>query len=184
MVGQIFQRYSICLLGHFDNKANFDFYKYILSLSIFTLSVLISKITAIVSASNTAPGTAQGKTRTITCTGGSYITITKATYGRGTTCGDPNALTIVDALCTDQKTCSVTADDSTFPSSTCNANQRESLQITYTCTQREYLHGRLCSLNCLTGSIMDSFKFWGKGSSTRLILKKIRSKCLFRHILQ
>lgn len=92
----------------------------------------------IISASSTA-STGQGKTQTLSCSGGSFITITSATYSRGRTCGDANALSIVEGLCNDQATCSITADDATFTASTCNANQRESLRVAYVCTIRKYL---------------------------------------------
>ena len=86
------------------------------------------------------PTVRQGKTKTISCSGGGFILISSAIYGFGSgpSCSDPNALTIMEGLCNNLPTCTVTADDATFPSSTCNARRRESLKIIYECVTRRF----------------------------------------------
>lgn len=95
------------------------------------------------SAEAKVPTVKNGETQTITCTGGSFILITSASYSAGS-CFSPTALTIVQGLCDDLTTCSVTADDTTFTDSTCDASQSEKLKISYVCQKRKFIYKCFC----------------------------------------
>ncbi|CAC5358273.1 unnamed protein product [Mytilus coruscus] len=75
----------------------------------------------------------QGDTSDISCTNGKKIKTINAEYKFRSKCLDPNALTVVQGLCDDETSCSVAASDTVFVDSDCDANQPETLSISYKC---------------------------------------------------
>ncbi|XP_052093787.1 protein eva-1 homolog C-like [Mytilus californianus] len=75
----------------------------------------------------------QGDTSAISCTNGKKIKTINAEYKFKSKCLDPNALTVVQGLCDDETSCSVGVSDTVFANSDCDANQPETLSISYKC---------------------------------------------------
>ncbi|XP_052087130.1 rhamnose-binding lectin-like [Mytilus californianus] len=121
------------------------------------------------------PTVKNGGTQTITCTGGSFIFITSASYSAGS-CFSPTALTIVQGLCDDLTTCSVTADDATFADSSCDASKSEKLKISYVCQKPSGpVYQRWGAVTCpnsaslIYAGVMGGANFGGTGSGSNFL---------------
>ncbi|CAG2226888.1 unnamed protein product [Mytilus edulis] len=98
-----------------------------------------------------------------------------SSYSKGS-CFSPTALTIVQGLCDDLTTCSVTADDATFTDSTCDASKSEKLKISYVCQKPSGpVYERWGAVTCPTSAsliyagVMGGANFGGTGSGSNFL---------------
>ncbi|CAG2195757.1 unnamed protein product [Mytilus edulis] len=112
----------------------------------------------------------QGAEMTLKCDDDETIMVAEATYGDITcdgdiraspsTCTDAGATASAQKLCDGKISCTFTANDATFTTSTCAADKAENLMVRYKCKDNRAfaLYGETTDISCPTGTQIEITK--------------------------